>query len=80
MYISCNYSRTLHVFVSLSKQVAIGLSNGENGLKVKQLAKETPTLRTLMQKNLVEFLVNDLTFSILSSLKLNFSTTVSGTS
>ena len=79
MYISCNYSRTLHVFVSLSKQVAIGLSNGENGLKVKQLAKQTPTLRTLMQKVLVGPWVKNFTFSILSSLKLNFSTTVFGT-
>ena len=47
-------------------------------LNVKQLAKQPPTLKTLIQKILVEFWVNNLTFSILNSPKLNLSTTVHG--
>ena len=39
----------------------------KNGLKVKQLAKQHPTLKMLIQKFWLKF-------SILSSLKLNFST------
>ena len=37
------------VFFLISNQVAMGL-NVKNGLKVKQLAKQLPTLKTLMQK------------------------------
>ena len=49
--------------------------NVKNGLKVKQLAKWLPTLQTLMQKTFVIGLwVKKFTFSILSLLKLNFST------
>ena len=44
----------------------------KNGVKVKQLAKQPPTLKTLMQKILVRLGVKKFTFSILSSLKLNF--------
>ena len=54
-------------------------SKVKNGLKVKQLAKQPPTLKTLIQNFLAEHWVNNLTFSILSSLKLNFFTTVFGT-
>ena len=36
-------------FVLISNQVAKGL-NVKNGLKLKQLAKQPPTLKTLMQK------------------------------
>ena len=50
-------------------------SNVKNDLKIKQLAKQTPTLKTLMQKTLVGAWVKNFTFSILSSLNLNFSTT-----
>ena len=43
---------TIHVFIFItifiSNQVAKG-SNVKNGLKVKQLAKQPPTLKTLMQ-------------------------------
>ena len=52
-------------------------SNVKNGLKVKQCAKQSPTLKTPLQKISVELWVNFF-FSILSSLKLNFSTTVFG--
>ena len=37
------------------KQPSCSGFNVKNGLKVKQLAKQPPTLITLMQKNLVEF-------------------------
>ena len=46
--------------------------------KVKQLAKQPLTLKTLMQKIFVGLWVKNFTFSIVSSLKLNFSTTVFG--
>ena len=49
------------------------------GLKVKQLAKQPPALKMLMQKKLIELWVKNFTFPILSSLKLNFSTTSFGT-
>ena len=62
----------------ICKQVAKGLTL-KNGLKVKQLAKQPPTLKTLMQKILVGLWVKNFTFSILSLLKLNFLTTVFGT-
>ena len=42
----------MFIFISfflISNQVAMGL-NVKNGLKVKQLAKQIPTLKTLMQK------------------------------
>ena len=51
------------------------MSNVKNGLKVEQLAKQPPMLKTLMLKLLVGLQVKSFTFSILSSLKLNFSTT-----
>ena len=51
-------------------------SNIKNSLKVKQLAKQPPTLKRLMQTSLVGLRVKNFTFSMLSSLKLNFSTTV----
>ena len=63
----------------LYKQPSCYRSNVKNGLKVKQLAKQPPTLKTRIQKNFVELWVNNLTFSILSSLKLNLSTAVFGT-
>ena len=49
-------------------------SNVKNGLKVKQLAKQPPKLKMLMQKILVGVWVKNFTFSNLISLKLNFST------
>ena len=61
------------------KQPSCKGSNVKNGVKVKQLAKQTSTLKTLMQKNLVGLWVKNFTHSILSLLKLNFSTTVFGT-
>ena len=51
------------------------MSNIKNQLKVKQVAKQPPMLKTLMQKLLIGLWVKNSTFSILSSLKLNFSTT-----
>ena len=41
-----------------------------------QPAKQPPTLKTLLQKILVRLWVKEFTFSIFSSLKLNFSTAV----
>ena len=46
---------------------------------VKQLAKQSSMLKTQLKKILVEHLVKAFSFSILSSLKLNFSTNVFGT-
>ena len=57
----------LHVFIY--KQPNCQGTDVKNGLKVKQLAKQPPTLKTLIQKIMVEFWVNNSTFSILSSLK-----------
>ena len=54
----------------ISNRVAQGI---KNGLKVRQLAKQPPTLKTLMQKILFGLWVRNFNFSILSSLKLNFS-------
>ena len=54
----------------ISNRVAQGI---KNGLKVKQLSKQPPTLKTLMQKILFGLWVRNFNFSILSSLKLNFS-------
>ena len=67
------------VHVSFYKQPSCQGSNVKNGLKVKQLPKQPPTLKTLLQKNLVEIWVKIFSFSILSLLKLNLSTTVFGT-
>ena len=54
-------------------------SNVKNGLKVKQCAKQSPTLKMLLQKISVELrVIFFFFFSILGSLKLNFSTTVFG--
>ena len=53
-------------------------SNVKNGLRVKQLAMQPSTLKTLMQKVLVGLWVKNFAFWILSLLKLNFSTTVFG--
>ena len=67
----------MFIFISfflISNQVAMGL-NVKNGLKVKQLAKQLPTLKTLMQKtSAIGLWVKNFTFSILNLLKLNFST------
>ena len=60
------------------KQPSCWRSIVKNGLKVKQLVKQPPTLKTLMKKTLVALWVKNFTFSILSSLKLNFSETVFG--
>ena len=54
------------------------MSNVKNGLKIRQLAKQPPTLKPLTQKILGELWVNNLTFSISSSLKLNFTIIVFG--
>ena len=54
----------------ISNRVAQGI---KNGLKVKQLSKQPPTLKTLMQKILFGLWVRNFNFSVLSSLKLNFS-------
>ena len=43
------------------KQSSSWYSNVKNGLKVKQLAKQPPTLKTLMQKALVRLLVKNFT-------------------
>ena len=61
------------------KQPSCYGSNVKSGLNVKQLVKQPPTLKTLMQKSLVGLWVKNLTFSFLSSLKLNLSTTLFGT-
>ena len=50
------------------------VSKFENGLKVKQLTKQLPTLKTLMQTILDRVWVKNFTFSILCSMKLNFPT------
>ena len=62
------------------KQPSYWGSNVNNGLKVKELAKQPPTFKMLMQKRLVGIWVKNFTFSILSSLNLNSSTTFFGTS
>ena len=54
-------------------------TNIKNCLKVKQVAKQPPTWKPLMQKMLVGFWVKKITFSILNLLKLRFSTTAFGT-
>ena len=41
-----SYISSLHFFVYISNLVAKGLT-----LKIKQLAKQLPTLKTLLQKN-----------------------------
>ena len=61
------------------KQPSCYGSNVKNGLKVKQLAKQPSALKMLIQNILVRLLVKNFTFSILSLLKLNFSTTFFGT-
>ena len=43
--------------------------------KVKQLADQPPTLKTLLQKILVGLSVKNFTFSVFTTLKLKFSTT-----
>ena len=60
---------SLHAF--FYKQPSCYGSNVKNGLKVKQLAKQPSTLKKF------GWTLN-FTFSILSLLKLNFSTTVFG--
>ena len=45
------YEKNIHIF--FNKQPSYYGSNVKNGLKVKQLAKQHPTLKTLMQKTLV---------------------------
>ena len=67
----------MHAF--FDKQPSCKGSNVKNGLKVKQIAKQPPPLKTLIQKILLELWINNVTFSILSSLKLNFSTIIFGT-
>ena len=61
------------------KQPSCWGSNIKYGLKIKQLAKQPSTLKMLMQKILVGLWVKNFTFSISSSLKLNFYITVFGT-
>ena len=62
------------------KQPSCEGSDIKSGLKVKQLAKWPPKLKMLMQKNFDFGLwVKNFTFSILSSLKLNFFTSFFGT-
>ena len=45
------YEKNIHIF--FNKQPSYYGSNVKNGLKVKQLAKHHPTLKTLTQKILV---------------------------
>ena len=71
---ACIYTRFF-----ISNEVAKGLTLNKNGLKVKQLAKQPPELKMLMQGILVGFWVKNFTFLILISLKLNFSRTAFGT-
>ena len=70
------YTRFFYKQPSYYKQQGF---NVKNGLKVKELAKQPPTLKALMQKILVGLWVKKFTFFILSSLKLNLSTTFFGT-
>ena len=56
------------IYTFFNKQPSCKESNVKNGVKVKQ----PRTLKTLMQKILVGLGVKYFTFSILSSLKLNF--------
>ena len=58
------YEKNILIFF-ISNQV-------KNGVKVQQLAKQPPTF---MQKILIGLWAKYFTFPILSSLKLNFSTT-----
>ena len=60
------------IYTFFNKQPSCKESNVKIGVKVKQLAKQPRTLKTLMQKILVGLGVKYFTFSILSSLKLNF--------
>ena len=78
-YLKNRTSNAFNWYTFFYKQTGCSESNIKNGLKVKKLAKQPPTLRTLMQKKFVELWINNLTFPILSSLKLKFSTTVFGT-
>ena len=72
-----SYVFTIHMYYTFfNKQPSSYGSNVKDGLKARQLAKQPPTLKTLIQKILIELWVYNLTFSILSSLKLNFSATV----
>ena len=57
------YLKITHAFF-ISNQVAKGLTL-KNDLKVKQLAKQPATLKTLLQKILVELWVKKIAFSIL---------------
>ena len=59
------------IYTFFNKQPSCKESNVKNGVKVKQLAKQPRTFKT-MQKILVGLGVKYFTFSILSSLKLNF--------
>ena len=61
------------------KQPSCQGSNVKSDLKIKQLAEQPSMLKMLMQKNLVGLRVKNFNFSISSLLKLNFYTTVSGT-
>ena len=70
---STNFFPEKYTCFFISNQVTTSGSNNKNGLKAKQLAKQPPTLKTLMQKILLQFWVKNLTFSILSSLALNVS-------
>ena len=70
------YKKNIHVFY---KQPSYKGFDVKNGSKVKQLAKQPPTLKALMEKNFGWILSKKFYFSILSSLKLNCSTTFFGT-
>ena len=70
-----SYVFTIHMYYTFfNKQLTSSGSNVKNGLKGKQLAKQLPTLKKLIQKILLELWVYNFIFSILSSL--NFSATV----
>ena len=49
------------------------VKNVKNGLKVKELAKQPPTLKTLIQKVLVGLWVKKLTFNIRKIVDFTYS-------
>ena len=65
-----------NMYVLFNKQPSFKWSYVKNDVKIKQLAKQPPTLKTLMQQVLIRLCVKNFVFSILSSRKLNFFTTI----
>ena len=63
-------------YMFFNKQPKLLRSSIKNGLKIKQLAKQPPTLKMLLETNLVELWVKSFTFPVFSSPNLNFSATV----